>query len=307
MRTLRDLKIVRALAAHRNFARASEELGMAQPTLSRALARLETLMGVRLFERTRTSVVPTVYAEIVLERCDALIAGFEDIVQTVDNSKKAGTADFRISAGPFAAEAVVLAGFAAHAAKQRRPSGRLVVRDWRTCLEDVLAGYSTLAITDTQSANAYEELETAPLGGGPAAFFCHCRHPLARENAIGWADLMRYPWALTLMQGRWLDLLPDDLGAAGRVDPKTGEFVPAICVDSFSAMTAAVRNGRAISAAPPSFIRDELERGELVVLPLSEAWMRIEYGLVWRKDQKWSRNLSDFVDTLQAVQTTTGL
>jgi DNA-binding transcriptional LysR family regulator len=74
------------------------------------------------------------------------------------------------------------------------------------------------------------------------------------------------------MQGRWLEFLPQDLGAAGWRDLSTGGFVPAICVDSFAAMVAAVRNGRAVSAAPPAFIRDEFDRGELVTLPLEEPW-----------------------------------
>jgi len=307
MRTLRDLRIVRALAAHRNFARASEELGMSQPALSRALVRLEESMGVTLFERSRTAVTPTPFADIALDRCDALIAGFEDIAQAVETRRNAGIEGFRVSVGPFVAEAVGLAAFSEHAARKRRPTGRLVVRDWRACLDDVLERRSDLALTDTRSAGEYEGLETAHLGGGPVRFFCHHRHPLAGANSVGWAEVMRYPWALTLLQGRWLDLLPDDLGAAGRVDGETGDFVPAICVDSFSAMTAAVRNGRAISAAPPGFIRDALERGEFVLLPIHEDWFRMEYGLVWREGQEWSRGLRDFVATLREVQAETDL
>lgn len=280
---------------------------MSQPALSRALARLEESIGVTLFERSRTAVTPTPYADIVLDRCDALIAGFEDIAQAVETRRKAGVEGFRVSVGPFAAEAVGLAAFSAHAARRRRPTGKLVVRDWRSCLEDVLERRSDLALTDTRSAGEYEGLETAHLGGGPVRFFCHHRHPLAGINSVGWAEVMRYPWALTLIQGRWLDLLPDDLGAAGWVDGETGDFVPAVCVDSFSAMTAAVRNGRAISAAPPAFIRDALERGEFVLLPIHEDWFRMEYGLVWRAGQAWSRSLQDFVETLRAVQAETDL
>ena len=97
-------------------------------------------------------------------------------------------------------------------------------------------------------------------------------------------------------------MLPADLGAAGRVDPVTGDFVPAICVDSFPAMVSAVRAGRAISVAPPEFIRDEIERGDLVTLPLSEPWLAMEYGLVWRRNHTWSPGLRRFVDTLKETQ-----
>ncbi|WP_371037779.1 LysR family transcriptional regulator [Rhodosalinus sp. FB01] len=302
MRSVRDLRIVRSLALHRNFARAADELGMSQPNLSRALRSLEDSVGMPLFDRSRTSVTPTVAAEIVLRRCDALIAGFDDLAQTLELKRNEDQRGFRVSVGPFAAEAVGLESFADHAGTSRISLGRLVVRDWRTCLEDVLDGRSDLAITDTRSAADRPGLATETLGGGPVSFFCHWRHPLAQRSDVGWDDIMRFPWALTLMQGRWLDLLPQDLGAAGRRDPETGDFIPAICVDSFSAMTAAVRNERAISAAPPAFIRDEIERGEFVTLPVEEPWMRMEYGLVWHAERSWPRTLVRFVDTLRMTQ-----
>jgi DNA-binding transcriptional LysR family regulator len=194
MKTVRDLKIVRALSAHRNFARAADKLGMSQPSLSRALAQLEEAAGVPLFEHSRTAVVPTVFAEIVLERCDPLIAGFEDLAQAVELQRNEDERRVRVSIGPFAAEAVDLAGFAAHLKTSRAFLGRLVVRDWRVCLEDV-ERRGDLAITDTRSALDHPELAAERLGGGPLSFFCDRRHPLAQRAEIGWEDVMRFPWA----------------------------------------------------------------------------------------------------------------
>jgi DNA-binding transcriptional LysR family regulator len=302
MQSVRDLKIVRELCEQRSFARASEALGMSQPALSRALVRIEHQMGVKLFERSRTAVVPTSYAEIVLQRCDPLIAGFEDIARATEAGRRQDAQGFAVAVGPFVAEAVGLAAFAAHAAARRRPTGRMVVRDWRTCLEELQAGRCDLAITDVPSAREHADLEGEELFDAPMVIFCSAAHALARNNDPDLSDLMRHPWAAPLMQGRYLAHLPRDLGAAGRIDPETGDFVPAICVDSFAAMTAAVRGGRAISAAPPAFIRDELARGEFVALPFREPWMRMSYGLIWRRDQPWSRGLSEFVATLKEVQ-----
>ncbi|TVQ88721.1 MAG: LysR family transcriptional regulator [Chromatiaceae bacterium] len=305
MRSVRDLKIVRALARHRNFARASEELAMSQPNLSRALARLEELTGVTLFERSRTAVQPTPYAEIILERCDAVIEGFDDINRLLEVRRAEADEDFRVSVGPYSAVAVAIAGFLDNFTAYRAARSELVTRDWRSCLEDVLERRSDLAITSTQSAHAVPELETESLGGGAVAFFCARTHPLAQAERIDWSDLMRFPWASMVLPGWWLKLLPKDLGRAGRCDPETGEFVPAICVDSFDAMVAAVLAGQALSAAPPTFIRNQLERGDLVLLQFHEPWMQMEYGLVWRRDQPWSRGLRRFVEKLRQAQAQT--
>lgn len=302
MKNIQDLKVVKALEAHRNFARAAEALGMSQPALSRRLASIEQRLGIELFERSRTAVSPTVYSGIIVDRCDAIIDGFEDILQAIEHRRDETTLGLRVSVGPYSAEAVGLESFAAHASSSRAFTGKMLIRDWRTCLEDVIERRSELAITDTRSAQGYPELETETLGGGPIFFFCSSAHPLAQQDDIEWRDVMRFPWATTLIQGRWRELLPENLGAMGRVDPVTGDIVPAICVDSFPAMVAAVRDGRAISAAPSAFIQDEVDRGDLVILPISEPWMMMEYGLVWRRDQPRSKALERFLKTLREKQ-----
>jgi DNA-binding transcriptional LysR family regulator len=53
---LRQLEYVDRLARTLNFTRAAEELHVAQPALSRSIAKLEEELGCRLFERTSRSV-----------------------------------------------------------------------------------------------------------------------------------------------------------------------------------------------------------------------------------------------------------
>lgn len=109
MRDIRHIKIVKALDTHRNFARAAETLGMSQSALSRTLARIEQLLGVKLFERSRTAVLPTIYAELILQRSDELIEGFEGILQAIEAKRTESERGIRVSVGPYAAEAVGLA------------------------------------------------------------------------------------------------------------------------------------------------------------------------------------------------------
>jgi LysR family hydrogen peroxide-inducible transcriptional activator len=66
--TLIQLAYVAAIDTHRHFARAAEACGVTQPTLSMQLAKLEAALGVTLFDRRRSPVVPTDIGHALIEQ-----------------------------------------------------------------------------------------------------------------------------------------------------------------------------------------------------------------------------------------------
>lgn len=81
---LRQLVYAEAVARHRHFTRAAEELHIAQSALSRQIRRLEAELGAELFERTSRRVVPTEAGEMVAARARVVLAELDGVRDELD-------------------------------------------------------------------------------------------------------------------------------------------------------------------------------------------------------------------------------
>jgi DNA-binding transcriptional LysR family regulator len=81
---LQHLKIVRAVADWGSMAKAAKHLAISQPVVSKVVADLEGMLGVRLFDRSPQGVEPTAYGRALLRRC---ITIFDDLRTSVDEIK----------------------------------------------------------------------------------------------------------------------------------------------------------------------------------------------------------------------------
>jgi DNA-binding transcriptional LysR family regulator len=94
---LRQLAYAEAVARHRHFTRAAEELHVAQSALSHQIRRLEAELGTRLFERTSRRVVPTEAGEALATRARRVLAEVEGVRGELDELR--GLVRGRISIG----------------------------------------------------------------------------------------------------------------------------------------------------------------------------------------------------------------
>ena len=78
---LRHLRCLVAIVDTGSFTDAAIELGVSQAAVSRGLAALEKILGVRLLHRTSRTVLPTTAGVQVLARARLLLAGAEELVR----------------------------------------------------------------------------------------------------------------------------------------------------------------------------------------------------------------------------------
>ena len=89
-----------AVAETGRFGAAAERLPIAQPALSRAIARLEARLGGRLFERIPTGVRPTPLGTAAVERARCLLREFRAAEEETGAAVSGRAGTFRVTATP---------------------------------------------------------------------------------------------------------------------------------------------------------------------------------------------------------------
>ena len=98
--TLQQLKYILAIDRWRSFAKAAEELGITQPTLSALLVKLEEELDVRIFERSNKKVTPTAAGLLIIRQAARACRESDRIVELVSEYKGELTGPLSLSVTP---------------------------------------------------------------------------------------------------------------------------------------------------------------------------------------------------------------
>jgi len=97
---LRDLKYIITVAETRHFGKAAERCFVSQPTLSSQIKKLEEMLGVTLFERTKRSVELTPIGEAIIEYARKITEQVDAMVQLAQAHQDPLSGPLRIGAIP---------------------------------------------------------------------------------------------------------------------------------------------------------------------------------------------------------------
>lgn len=194
---LQHLKIVMAVAKWGSMAKAAKHLAISQPVISKAIANIEEMLGVRLFDRSPQGVEPTPYGAALLKRSVAI---FDDLQTSVDEIKfmaDPASAELRIGstepllAGPGAAVMERL--------WQRYPrvNFRVLEADSATLLSRELPERRIeLALVPLPIGRLGEEFEATILFQDQLRVIVGMKSPWARRRKVKLSDLVGEPWCV---------------------------------------------------------------------------------------------------------------
>src|SRR6188472_838275 len=95
---LRQLEYFCAVARTGNFTKAADELGIAQPTLSEQIAKLEQALGGALFERLKRRIELTPLGEAILGKAQILLEDAAALPEYLERAREVVRGPLRVGA-----------------------------------------------------------------------------------------------------------------------------------------------------------------------------------------------------------------
>jgi LysR family transcriptional regulator, low CO2-responsive transcriptional regulator len=275
--TLRQLKVFEAVARHRSFSRAAEELHLTQPAVSTQVAKLEEHAGLPLFEQLGKKIHLTPAGAQMLTSSREIIQKFQEAEESMAQFKGVSGGRLNvsvISAGDYFFPRL-LVDFA------QRHAG--VTLNFGVCNREELLTQMKENVTDLAvMVRPPEDEDTVaePFAPHPYVIVAAPTHPLARTARIPVHRIIREPF---IVREKGSDTWNSMVDAFGTNLPGLNI---AMQIRSTETIKQAVMAGMGVSFLSAHTISRELQSGALVVLDVQAFPLMLNWYVVHRRTKR---------------------
>jgi DNA-binding transcriptional LysR family regulator len=191
---MRHLRYFVTLADEKNFRRAAERLGMAQPPLSRQIRALETEVGCRLVTRTSRGVQLTPAGRAFLEQARVTLACAQRAIDRARGEAPDGADRLALAFEPIAGMAIVQRALARFAHHHPSTVVELHERSAAEACRAVREGLTQAAVIAVSAGTAIDGLVVDRIATVPLCLAVATGHPLAGPRPVSWRRLAGVPF-----------------------------------------------------------------------------------------------------------------
>ena len=265
------------VAENRSFSRSARAMHTTQPTLSRQIARLESELGARLFERYGRHVELTPTGHLLLPMAQAIITRTDEIFTLIREQAGSGSGTVRFGAVGNVMAALLTPILVSYLAAYPRVSVDLVEKDDAQLEEAVISGELDCAVMTPWGSTraAHQHLLTEEI-----LLVVPREHRLAKEAAV--AVSMLAGESILLPRGTMNagNVIADALRRAG-VEPRFSYRA------NYPELTKAlVRRGLGVAPMPQMLVDRETMEG-LAAIPFQERLYR-DLVIIYPRDRPLS-------------------
>jgi DNA-binding transcriptional LysR family regulator len=289
---LKDLAYFSKVAELGNLHNAATALGVTQPALSKAIRRLETGMGVVLFERTSRGVALTSIGKALLARGLAIRQLVDDTHSELHDLQRGQSGVLRVGCVPSIVEPVLAPVLEAFLHDEHETCFETQVQLSGALLQQLETGALDFAIA-AMSPNIAAGLNGIVLGQQRNCMVARSNHPLHRRR-FTLQDLAAQRWVLppsNITLRTWVESVLAGADTANLL-------APAVFLQSDASPVVyapLVRTSNLLTVMAEDSLRSSLGTG-LRALPAPASEWTLQLGLFWRKTAYFSVAMSQFRD-----------
>ncbi len=289
--TLEHLKLFRDIAHARNVSHGAEVCGVSQSAASQHLHETERLLGVQLLDRSTRPVELTEAGRLYYEFCRDVLRRQEEFEESIDKLKGRVQGTVRVAA----IYSVGLSDMSRLELElsRRMPQAELLVEYLRPekVYDAVLTDQADLGIVSYPESN--REIAAIPWREEKMMVAAAPSHPLAARETLDLADLAQQNFVA----------FDDDLRVGREVKRYIRESGAQLNVvmhfDNIQTMKEAVVLGTSISIMPVRVLRNDIEQGRLVAIPIQGCTLVRPLGIIHRRRKTFNRATRTFLDLLR--------
>ena len=289
---LRHLQLMVAIADHSNLRRAAEQVGMSQPAATQALAELEHLLDMPLFERHARGMRTTAAGQLLIPVVRQMLLALQSSTASLAALHQGQTL---LRLGLLPAAAAVLAPALVRDFLPRHPEVRLdVTEDAVEHLLQALATGGLDLVVGRRPALLPDTVTFEPLCGDTTVVLAGTAHPLAARRGLSMAELRGQRW-LCAPAGLPVREAFDRLFAGAAEPPR----IHPLSSTSVALLVEVLRDGQTLALVPRSLGASLCGWGLACALDVTDTQALDGIGLLRAADARPHPVLQALVDTLQ--------
>lgn len=200
---LRDLDTLMAVVQAGGMRKAAEALHMSQGAVSKAVAELEAVLGVRLLDRTAKGVEPTVHGQALLRRGRVIFDELRQGANELNFLSEPGVGELSVGAGESLAASVVPAVVDRVHRQYPRITFKMESGDPPVLLDHFLRQRQCeLVMLRPWGPITDPEIHSEPLFHERIAIVAGAHSPWSRRRKLRLAELVDEPWILSHVEVR---------------------------------------------------------------------------------------------------------
>lgn len=288
------LKALIELAHSQNFTLAARSLGIAQPTVHRAITQLEQELGRPLFRRTQFGIVPT---RVGHQLAQAAQLAFAELAQAQMELEEAnGNARLTITIGGMPLSRAFLLPKAMAQFQRRYPqvNFRIVEGPYETLLAGLLRAEIDLLLGALRTPLPVADIVQEYLFEDEVVIVSGPDHPLAKETPPDLRHALDFPWVIPFSGTPARRHFDAEIERAGLPQPFT-----MVETSSMILMRELLHQGPYLGVVSRLQATGEIENGLMAALPIPIEDSRRAIGLTMRNNWRPTPMQKEFLDSVR--------